>query len=251
MALSEAGKYGRRAILKVKFNTYLYAMAKKLSGGQKGMRPGTKERRALKAKVFKEIAKQGKKDAKTRAARQQNGKGSAAADASIGNNWWMQRSQHGRDKLFASPELLYQAINEHFLYVSKNPMFFKTEHKIVNGKLKQVDTPLPCVYTLEALCLYLQCSNSYFQVFEMTLKKDDPKRQDFLIIIEYVKQTIRNQKFQGAAVGAFNANLIAYDLGLRSDVAQSQTAGVTININDKKDSSVLEDVKKQLNALDE
>lgn len=223
-------------------------MAVKKRGGQPGQQKGTAARRALKAKVFKEIAAQGKKDAKARAKRHKENPG---ALASMGNTWWMQRSKHGVDKLFGSPGLLYEAVNEHFLYVRDNPIFFKTEHKVVNGKLKQIDVPLPCVYTLEALCLYLGCSNNYFHVFEITMKKDDPMRRDFLLVIEYVKQTIRNQKFQGAAVGAFNANLIAYDLGLRSDVAQSQTAGVTININDKKDSSVLEDVKKQLNALDE
>lgn len=33
-------------------------------------------------------------------------------------------------------------------------------------------------------------------------------------VTTYVEEIIRTQKFEGAAVGAFNANIIARDLGL-------------------------------------
>ena len=42
---------------------------------------------------------------------------------------------------------------------------------------------------------------------------DDEK--DFSSVITRIEQTIYAQKFEGAAVGSFNANIIARDLGLK------------------------------------
>ena len=33
----------------------------------------------------------------------------AAKEASVGNEWYKLRSKHGRDKLFTTPELLWEA----------------------------------------------------------------------------------------------------------------------------------------------
>ncbi len=43
---------------------------------------------------------------------------------------------------------------------------------------------------------------------------------DFLQVVSRIDEIIYTQKFEGAAVGAFNANIISRDLGLRdgSDV---------------------------------
>lgn len=211
------------------------------------MKPGTKERRADRKKHLDMLTREGKKN---RAAKAKNPNHNAAL-ASRGNQWWNLRSEHGRDKLFENPELLWKAACEYFQSEIDNPLFTKKEWKTVNGKLKLVEIPLANVYTMQGLCHYLSCDTSYFRSFEIQLKKTDPLYKDFITVIAFMRETVYRQKFSGASSGTFNANLIAYDLGLRSDVAQSQTAGVTININDKKDSSVLEDVKKQLNALDE
>ncbi len=38
------------------------------------------------------------------------------------NKFWMLRSRHGRDTLFASPELLWEAATEYFTWCEKNPL---------------------------------------------------------------------------------------------------------------------------------
>ena len=38
-----------------------------------------------------------------------------------GNKFWMLRSKHGRDKLFATPELLWDAACEYFQWCDENP----------------------------------------------------------------------------------------------------------------------------------
>jgi hypothetical protein len=38
-----------------------------------------------------------------------------------GNQFWKLRSKHGRDKLFASPELLLESACEYFQWCDENP----------------------------------------------------------------------------------------------------------------------------------
>jgi hypothetical protein len=49
---------------------------------------------------------------------------------------------------------------------------------------------------------------------------------DFLDITTRIEQTIREQKFTGAAADLLNANIIARDLGLKDNVVQEVTATV-------------------------
>jgi hypothetical protein len=49
-----------------------------------------------------------------------------------GNEFWKMRSKHGRDALFASPELLWESACEYFEWCNDNP--------IVSSKIQQVQT---------------------------------------------------------------------------------------------------------------
>lgn len=134
-----------------------------------------------------------------------------------GNQFWTLRSKHGRDKLFETPELLWKAACEYFQWCSANPW----EKKDWVGKdgdqvLREIERPL----TLTGLCLYLDCSSSYFRAFKSTLQEKD---KDYLTIITRIEDIIYTQKFEGAAVGIFNANIIARDLGLRDNVSTELT----------------------------
>ena len=42
--------------------------------------------------------------------------------APTGNEFWKLRSKHGRDKLFQSPELLWDAAEEYFQWSVDNPL---------------------------------------------------------------------------------------------------------------------------------
>jgi hypothetical protein len=138
--------------------------------------------------------------------------------APAGNQFWKLRSKHGRDKLFSTPELLWEAATEYFEWAENHPWVKNEAVKAGDhfGELVQIPTSRPL--TLHALCIYLDCSTSYFRAFKSTLKPED---QDFLTVITRIEEIIYNQKFEGAVVGAYNANIIARDLGLseKSEVA--------------------------------
>lgn len=130
-----------------------------------------------------------------------------------GNQFWKLRSKHGRDKLFASPELMWEAACEYFEWCENNP-FYKSEAKVVSGGYKEAgsveiaELPYMRPFTLHGLCIYLDCNTKYFNDFQ------EAKHEGFSEVLTRIRETIYNQKFAGAASGFFNANIIARDLGL-------------------------------------
>lgn len=123
-----------------------------------------------------------------------------------GNEFWKNRSTHGRDKLFDTPELMWAAACEYFEWADKN-VFYKSEFK--EGRMRKIPVKRP--YTLHALCLYLNCGLAYFREFK---RNKDRCTHDFMTIINQIEDVVYNQKFEGAASGFFNSNIIARDLGL-------------------------------------
>ncbi len=145
------------------------------------------------------------------------------------NQFWKLRSKHGRDKLFASPQLLWQACCEYFEWCEANP-FIEVDFR---GKGNtEVKIPKMRPFTLQGLTQYLGCNTGYFRTFKQQLPAGE---QDFNTVITRVEETIYNQKYSGAAAGFLNANIIARDLGL----------------TDKKDVLAKIDIEKMLNNLDE
>lgn len=126
-----------------------------------------------------------------------------------GNQFWKLRAKHGRDKLFASPELLWEAACEYFTWCDENPW---TRQEWVGKDAYEVQRNLPRPYTIQGLCLYLDANVQYFNDFERGLKEKPD--QGFSTIISRIRETIFTQKYEGAAVGIFNHNIIARDLGL-------------------------------------
>lgn len=122
--------------------------------------------------------------------------------APSGNKFWEQRSTHGRDTLFASPLLLWEAAKEYFEWCEDNPII---DPRSFGGK-QAIQRP----FTMQGLCSYLDCSTGYFRTFKAT----QDQKQDFLAIILRIEETIYQQKFENAAIGVYNQNIIARDLGL-------------------------------------
>jgi hypothetical protein len=143
-------------------------------------------------------------------------------DKRKGNQFWKLRSKHGRDKLFKTSELLWEAACQYFQWCDDNP-WIRVDFR---GK-DQVDIPVQRPYTISGLCLYLDCNDHYLSQFKAALDKDE---KDFSSIITRIEKIIYTQKFEGAAVGAFNSNIIARDLGLKENV---ETSG-SLNINPKQ-----------------
>jgi hypothetical protein len=123
-----------------------------------------------------------------------------------GNQFWKIRSKHGRDTLFASPELLWEAACEYFTWCDDNPLL---EQDFVGKDATEIHRNKMRPYTLGALCLYLGCGESYFKNFNL---EGNPQ---FKEVFEKIRSTIYSQKFVGAASGFFNAGIISRDLGLK------------------------------------
>jgi len=119
-----------------------------------------------------------------------------------GNRFWEQRSTHGRDTLFASPALLWEAAKEYFEWCVDNPI---VDPRSFGGK-QAIQRP----FTMQGLCSYLDCSTGYFRTFKAT----QDQKKDFLAIITRIEETVYQQKFENAAIGVYNQNIIARDLGL-------------------------------------
>lgn len=130
--------------------------------------------------------------------------------APIGNQFWKQRAKHGRDKIFSTPQMLWDAACEYFEWCDTHPLMSYEW----NGK-----DPVKCdlekmrPYTLKGLCIFLDVSEQYIQQFDETDK-------DFSLIITRIRNVIYTQKFEGAAAGLLNTNIIARELGL---IDQQQT----------------------------
>ncbi|MEO6522210.1 MAG: terminase small subunit [Mucilaginibacter sp.] len=157
--------------------------------------------------------------------------------APIGNQFWMQRSKHGRDKLFASPSLLWGAACEYFEWCVANPI---VDPRSFGGKQK-IQRP----FTMQGLCLYLNCNTAYFRVFKSRLEETEEIDQDFDTVITCIEETVYQQKFENAAIGVYNQNIIARDLGLvdKQDIKKDMkvTGVFEIGYDDEDDIDTDED----------
>lgn len=144
-----------------------------------------------------------------------------------GNQFWMLREKHGRDKLFTTPELLWSAACEYFQWCDENPWTTRKaiqrvtpvkrkegkKTRVVNEEQTQKEvTPTARPYSLTGFCVYVGASSMWWRNFKEECKRK--KEEDFLLIIMRIEETIETQQFEGACVGAFNANIIARKLGL-------------------------------------
>jgi len=123
-----------------------------------------------------------------------------------GNQWWRNRTKHGRDKLFSSPDILWEECCKYFEATDKRKW---VEKDWVGKDAKAVERKTDTPYTLSGLFLFLNIDQNTWARY----RKDEPYR-DFWEIVSRVDQIIYTQKFEGAVVGAYNANIIARDLGL-------------------------------------
>lgn len=134
-----------------------------------------------------------------------------------GNQFWKIRSKHGRDKIFATPEILENAAIEYFEWVDSTPLLEDTAFHF-QGTVVHDNIEKKRPYTIHALCLYLGVDSKFFSQFEKgLLEKDDKISKDFYAVCTRIRETIYNQKFEGASSGFFNANIIARDLHLRDN----------------------------------
>lgn len=122
-----------------------------------------------------------------------------------GNDYYKLRTKDGRERIFDKPQDLLKACNEYFEWCLANPLkeeqLFHYQGTVVSGEASKMRA-----FTLYGLCGFIDVSYDGFRSYE--------QREGFIEITTRVREIIYNQKFEGAASGFFNANIIARDLGL-------------------------------------
>lgn len=165
--------------------------------------------------MAKKAANKAKAKPKTRASSK-----AKEGDRRLGNQFWRLRSKHGRDKLFETPELLWEAACEYFNWCQNNPL---QEQKAFafQGVITKTSLTKMRAMTMSQLCFYLNCNEAYFRNFKLQLPEGET---GFNAVIRDIEQVVYNQKFQGAAAGLLDANIIARDLGLK-DKSETELSG--------------------------
>lgn len=131
--------------------------------------------------------------------------------APVGNQFWKLRSKHGREKLFTTPELLWEAACEYFQWCEDNPIIAEDNKGTKNVNEVKFNRP----FTLKGFAIFCDASEHWFIEFEKTAGKD------FLYIIRKIRDIIYNQKLEGAIIGLYNANIVARELGLSENINQN------------------------------
>jgi hypothetical protein len=120
-----------------------------------------------------------------------------------GNEFWKLRSKHGRDKIFTSPEILWEAATEYFEATAARTWDTKDwVGKDANEVTRKVSPP----FLLISLCIFLDIDMETWRLYR--------QRKEFIGVITRIENIIFTQKFEGASVGIYNNNIIARELGL-------------------------------------
>lgn len=136
--------------------------------------------------------------------------------APIANQFWKLRSKHGRDLTFSSPTILWEACCEYFEATDQRKWVKKDW---VGKDAIEVERETDVPYTLTGLYVFLGIDKNTWASYR--------HKEDFITVCTRVEDIIYTQKFEGAVVGAYNANIIARDLGL-TDKQDVTTAGEKI-----------------------
>lgn len=122
--------------------------------------------------------------------------------APVGNQFWKLGEQTGRPRLFNSPDELWEAATSYFQWCDDHPL----QTYEWNGK-----DPVKC--DLEKMRAYTWSGLEYYLGID-SLREYKTTYKEFSHIITRIEKVIYTQKFEGAAAGLLNPNIIARDLGL-------------------------------------
>lgn len=137
-----------------------------------------------------------------------------------GNRFWEARSKHGRDKLFSSPEALWEACCEYFKWVEDNPLY-EDKLSFFQGVPSHDVIEKMRAMTIAGACIFLDIDKSTWHAWRSD--------KDFSNVIAKAEQVIYQQKFTGAAADLLNPNIIARDLGLADKSEVKQTTSVRVD----------------------
>ena len=139
-----------------------------------------------------------------------------------GNQFWLRRGKHGRDRIVQDPEALIETANEYFQYCVENPIpviDFK------GSQVQEVDFKRPQVFEKSGLLVFLGVNK-----WE-TITNLRNVSKDFSDAVDYIENVIFYQKYSNAVVGMYNATLIARDLKI-ADVTESTVKDSVSDLSD-------------------
>lgn len=122
------------------------------------------------------------------------------------NQYWKHRKKHGRNRLFKSPDELWEKSCEYFEWVDNTPWYKQVVIR-VNGEHQIIQVAKQRPYTLCGLCSYLHCGKAYFRQLKNI-------NEGYSTVIARVKDIIWVNQFEGACAGIFNPAIVARSLGL-------------------------------------
>jgi hypothetical protein len=126
-----------------------------------------------------------------------------------------------KKKYIETPEKLWELFLEYVKHERENPMF-KIEYVGKDGE--RVATPLETPITFEGFECYLADKGVINDLGDYS-KNDDGRYESYAPIITRIRQNCYVHNYKGAAVGLFNANLVARKLGIKD----STETNVTVN----------------------
>lgn len=135
--------------------------------------------------------------------------------AEKGNIYWTLRKRHGRKPIYENGEQLWSDCSDYFKFMDENPYEFEDNKGTKNVNTVKLKRP----YTIHSLCLYLDIGRDTW----ISMRSN----KDFSDVVRKVDDIIYNQKFEGAAMGVYQQNIIIRDLGL-VDKADVTTQGDSI-----------------------
>lgn len=149
------------------------------------------------------------------------------------NQYWRLRETDGRPKEY-TPDELWEGAKEYFKW--------NEEHPLIEAVLQQrtgeiIQVPKMRAMTLKGLAIYLGITSTTLENYA--------KNKDFFGVFTHIRDVIDSQKFEGAASGFFNANIIARDLGLKEQTETKHSG--SINLSNLSDA----ELEKKLNELGE
>lgn len=139
--------------------------------------------------------------------------------AEQGNKHWQMRHKHGRNRIFKTPKSFYKAAIQYIDWCEDNPLI-ETKAFQFEGKGVLVKLPKMRAMTIRGLCRYLHISHDTWY--------EQKKREGFSDIMEELEGIIFDYKFQGAAAGLLNSNLIARELQIKDTVEVTDRPKVII-----------------------
>ena len=134
-----------------------------------------------------------------------------------------------RPPKFDTPEALWSAFQDYIDWVKNNPII---EIDYRGKDAERVELPHKRPLTIHGFQSFIGAGMHWFTEFKK-LSQTYKNNECFSYVYTRIENECRADKFDGAAVGVYNANIIARDLGLTDRVNVSNEAEIAANVASK------------------